>query len=376
MPSLKLYFPQFKQIAYTDYIDDFRREFISALSSLKGHRGLKPKSVDIELTNRCNLRCRMCWFWGESGVGNRYGSELTKNEVYGLVRELLEHRPHIYIGGGEPFVRGDLLEILKYIKNCGLTVSLTTNGTLLHDEVIVALIKLGLDGISFSIDGGKKIHDYIRGKGVFDRVTSRIKKLNDYRRKYGLEKPIIVVNTTITELLVGSLEENLREIIEKTDNKADQYRIQHLWYVTDKELSAHQLTVKKLLGARAHNAKAHLTSFTFDAYTLADEVIRLRKKPKVRVFPDLRPDEIINYYTEFMCTRKKCVAPFLEAVVKPNGDVVFCPDEWIDDYVLGNIRTQKFMEIWNGEMSRRFRAVLSKYGCFPACKRCCFLYIH
>ena len=56
-----------------------RRVFPCILSNLQCD-GLKQ--IDIELSNRCNLRYRMCWFHGENGVGDRYRDhELTSREV-------------------------------------------------------------------------------------------------------------------------------------------------------------------------------------------------------------------------------------------------------------------------------------------------------
>ncbi len=60
--------------------------------------------------------------------------------------------------------------------------------------------------------------------------------------------------------------------------------------------------------------------------------------PKVTMFPDLQYADIVRYYSERPRFEKRCIAPFFGAVIKPNGDVKFCPDEWIDDYILGNLR--------------------------------------
>ncbi len=92
------------------------------------------------------------------------------------------------------------------------------------------------------------------------------------------------------------------------------------------------------------------------------------------MFPDLGREDLVHYYSEGPCGRKRCIAPLRGVVVKPNGDVLFCPDEWIDDHVLGNIREQDIAEIWNGEKARNFRSALFRVKQFPACKRCSWMY--
>jgi radical SAM protein with 4Fe4S-binding SPASM domain len=58
-------------------------------------------------------------------------------------------------------------------------------------------------------------------------------------------------------------------------------------------------------------------------------------------------------------------------VILPNGDVSTCWDH--PDYIVGNIRHDPFMEIWNGSRYRRFRELLGR-GLLPTCSRCTGLY--
>jgi radical SAM protein with 4Fe4S-binding SPASM domain len=68
----------------------------------------------------------------------------------------------------------------------------------------------------------------------------------------------------------------------------------------------------------------------------------------------------------------KCITPFLEVNVMPNGDVVTCRD-YIDVKV-GNITEKKLLGIWNDEDFKRFRKLLiSRGGLLPQCTRCCGL---
>jgi radical SAM protein with 4Fe4S-binding SPASM domain len=335
------------------------------------------KAIDIELTNRCNLRCKMCWFHGEGGIGDRYvGAELTSDEVSRLLTQLSPYKPRIYLGGSEPFVRKDALSILEEIKYLGLSVLFTTNGTLFDQDKIMKLVKFGIDHIIFSIDGYEELHDEIRGRGLFKIVTSNIRELSQFRKEAKCNKPVVSVNITITPSIIGHLQETVKSIREATQDNVDVYRIHQLWFITPQELSIHQSITKKFLDCSAPKAACHLTSLSrdIDPLVLWNEMIQLKKIKKIKFFPNLDCQGLVHYHSECSPAKYRCFAPFYRTLIKPNGDVKFCPDEWIDDYILGNIRNDMFKDIWGNQKARYFRSVILRRKSFPACKRCSSMY--
>jgi radical SAM protein with 4Fe4S-binding SPASM domain len=345
--------------------------------ALKNYSSDNPKSIDIELSNQCNLHCKMCWFHGKSGIGNKYrDQELETSEIFHLIDQVAEYKPRIYLGGSEPFIRQDLIAILKHIKNRDLTVSFPTNGTLMNLEKIAAIVDMKVDDIKISIDGNEGLHDYIRGDGVFKKATTAVKELAKYRRQSGNTKPKITINTTITNNLIGQLQETIDNLIDATDNEADCYRIHHLWFITKNELAKHQSITKQVFGAHSLGASGHIITEPnlIQPEILAYEINKLKTSPKIEFYPEFQFNDIINYYSEDLQVKQRCYAPFFGVVIKPNGDMKFCPDEWIDDYIIGNIRQDNFNNLWNSEKSRLFRKELLKQRCFPACKRCSWMY--
>ena len=336
-----------------------------------------PSLVDIELTNRCDLHCKMCWFYGTSGVGDKYqGVELATNEVFGVIDQIYKHKPQIYLGGAEPLLREDLFVILEYISTHGLGVSFSTNGTLFDQKKIENLVTLGVDQVAFSIDGNATGHDQKRGEGSFRKATSAIKEISVYRRNQRRKKPVIAVNITVTEDNANHLQDAITAIKKATHDGPDIYRIHHLWYVTPKELAEHQSVIRESLGSHAGGAAGHvmMQSHAIDVQALVADIFMLKCQPKVLSFPDFSRQEIKDYYAENKSMKGRCVAPFSCVVIKPNGDVTFCPDEWIDDYVIGNIRCDRFDAIWNNAKARLFRKVLYKKKHFSGCKRCSWMY--
>ena len=101
-------------------------------SYLLGYPFYPPDSVSIIITNSCNLKCMMCDFWKDIQPAS---GGLTLNELKALFDDLkgLGTRM-VQLTGGEPFLRKDLVQILREAKGRGLETAAVTNGTLINDE--------------------------------------------------------------------------------------------------------------------------------------------------------------------------------------------------------------------------------------------------
>ncbi|OFW64938.1 MAG: hypothetical protein A2Y74_00400 [Actinobacteria bacterium RBG_13_63_9] len=304
------------------------------------------------------------------------GEELSTDDVFRVIDQASKFKSAMYLGGAEPLLRRDFFEILDYIKARGLFVSFTTNGTLLDAGKIETLVSLGVDHVAFSVDGVEEVHDDIRGKGAYKRVVLAISELSKCKRRRGSKKPSVAINMTVSENLATRLKDTIGAVVDATDDGVESYRIHQLWFITQQELLAHQAATRQFLGCSSPGAASHLipTSQLLDATPLAEEILSLKSWSKVRSFPYLTHDGILKYYAEGGKIDQRCIAPFFGVVIKPNGDVKFCPDEWIDDYILGNVRNDSLEAIWNNASARRFRSALFRQKCFPGCKRCSFMY--
>ena len=122
-------------------------------------RNLLPK-LDLNITNRCNYRCVHCAF--NSGLRPYHElSALQYQDILSETRRLGGQR--IDLTGGEPTLRSDLEQILSIAKKLDFNVELVSNGSLLNEEKIAILKKLGLDAIALSLDGATfESHAWIR----------------------------------------------------------------------------------------------------------------------------------------------------------------------------------------------------------------------
>jgi pyrroloquinoline quinone biosynthesis protein E len=138
-----------------------------------------PLVMDIEPTQRCNYRCRMCM----THKTNRPDLELQEfkniiDEQYGLMEIKIQ-------GVGEPFLNKDFIAMIKYAKKRHLWVRTTTNGSLLgRDQNYKKLVDSGINDVNISIDGAtKEAYEAIRRGGIFERIIDNCTRINEYNNR-------------------------------------------------------------------------------------------------------------------------------------------------------------------------------------------------
>lgn len=134
-------------------------------------------------TYRCNLNCEHCNLISR----NKKTDELSLNEISNIFsRSDLLRNINISISGGEPFLREDIIEIIKIILSKKDTVSIITNGTLTEriEDFVNASIDSSKINFSFSLDGIGDVHDSIRGTGAFERLIESINLLKRKKIKF------------------------------------------------------------------------------------------------------------------------------------------------------------------------------------------------
>ena len=161
--------------------------------------------ISWEATRRCNLKCVHC---GSPSEEVELSAELTTKEVIDTFFEIardfdMSQFRHINITGGEPFVRKDLLNILKEIYRIPYynNIDIQTNGVYLanHPEVFSELKKYGVTGLGISIDGMEETHnDFRRNKDSFNKAVQAAK--------------LSVINGYVTTVSVVAHSKNISEI--------------------------------------------------------------------------------------------------------------------------------------------------------------------
>ncbi len=155
------------------------------------------------ITHRCNLTCKMCGIW-------RYGKkdeELTLPQVEILAKRLKRMGViQLALGGGEPFVRDDLEELVGILLDHGLEVRVLTNGVDVPPERIERLVDRGLRSFAVSLDSlYPSRFDYIcEREGAWEQVVRTLTTMADLLKgKRGMP----AINCVVSHINLDELQE-------------------------------------------------------------------------------------------------------------------------------------------------------------------------
>jgi len=154
-----------------------------------------------ETTAGCNLECVHCRRLEVSRT--LVQSDMTTAEGRRFIAELAAgYRPILVLSGGEPLYRPDIYALAEHARDCGLTVALATNGTLIDETAARCIRAAGIRRVAVSLDGATAdVHDRFRAlAGSFDRARQGIARV----REQGVE---IQINSTIARHNVHQLSE-------------------------------------------------------------------------------------------------------------------------------------------------------------------------
>lgn len=163
----------------------------------------------IDVTNRCNLRCPIC-FANAAAAGYLYGP--TKEEIFVMIDNLAANRPvstkALQFSGGEPTLREDLPELVKRAREAGIPhIEVNTNGIRIANslEYVRRLAEAGVSTFYLQFDGVRS-EPYLTTRGV-DLLPIKMKALGNLR-KIGHESTVLVVT-----LVRGVNDDQLGDII-------------------------------------------------------------------------------------------------------------------------------------------------------------------
>lgn len=151
------------------------------IEAVKRRNAAFPLVVAAENTNTCNARCVMCPYPGM----NRHKGFMAM-DLYRKIADECARHPGVELrlsGFGEPLLDRDLPGRIRYAKGKGIeSVLITTNASLLTEDVARGLIEAGLDGMMFSVDGyDGESYEKIRTGLSFEKVIANIRRFNELR---------------------------------------------------------------------------------------------------------------------------------------------------------------------------------------------------
>ena len=100
----------------------------------------------------------------------------------------------MFISGGEPLTRADIVEVIKVFKRYIPCVCINTNSLLLTEQLLDEMIEAGLNYIQVSLDGVKETHDYMRGDGCYERVIDKLMLISNKNIKLHVSCCVSMLN--------------------------------------------------------------------------------------------------------------------------------------------------------------------------------------
>ena len=268
-----------------------------------------PFVLFIDPSNICNFKCKFC----PSGDRKKIMQSGRKQKImdFDLYVKLVDDLSHLpgkiksvrLYKEGEPLINKRLPEMIEYLKKKQITesIEITTNGSLLTPETNLALIRAGLDRIVISIEAlsGQKYEEVSNVKIDFNNFMESIHHLYENRGN---------CNVCIKSTDIGIEEEDTEKFYELFGEIADEIFIEHITPVwPDFDLS----------GIKTH----------FDTGLYGQQI------------------ESVNV----------CPYIFYSATINSDGSVSACFVDWEHKIIVGDIKSESFIDVWNGSRLTELR---------------------
>lgn len=320
---------------------------VSEVIKYSGQQNLPPQLLQFSdsnrplvvwnVTNRCNLRCQHCYI---NARDQQYKNELSTEEAREFIQDLAGMKvPVLLFSGGEPLIRKDVMELGRLAADLGLRPVLSSNGTLINDELVREIKQAGFQYVGISIDGAPATHDEFRAhKGAFAAALNGIKACINNGVKTG-------IRFTVNKLNQSDLPE-IFDIIER--ESIPRFCMYHLVYAGRGEEMAELDTDRKekraiLEMVSQKTIELHRKGVEVEILTTDNHADGIFLYNYIKEHEPQRADEVIR----LLQMHGGCSAGTKFANVDPQGNVHPC--QFWQDYTIGNVREKPFSQIWTSD---------------------------
>lgn len=314
-------------------IEDIKNEKLTKkqeiFEALENIRSREPVVYNIETTNRCNMRCKMC---PRTTMMTRTIEDIDKETFISIVKQLKPHTKNewakwkeycekkygifeedeasenhffLYIiskviqlhGYGDPLLDKHMYEYVKILHDSGFYSYFSCNPANINLELTYKMLDAGLDYIKYSIESvNDEVHKTIRGE--MSNFTESYEKIKEVIR-YKHEK---MLNTTIVITMLD---------LNRANQKEDY----------DKLLQAFE------------NMDVYI-------YLKSEDCQWYRKE---------------YHGTKSIHWNEICKHPWMTMTIKSNGEATMCMEDFNNEIIFGDVHKNSLKEIWNGNEYKAFR---------------------
>lgn len=318
-----------------------------------------PVRMQVETTDICNLRCRMC---ARELLPDMNSRSMPLEEFSGLIEKVEPF--YVTLNGlGEPLIDRTIFDKLSLLHDRGIFTTMPTNGTFIRGDKLDRLLENLPSVLQLSIDGARKeTFETIRLRSRFDRELENYKALvkarHDGRGRRETKIRILFALQTANLYDFEALYELMLEMPGVT-----------LELVPVFEFDEDGDEMESLVPTRTEVRQLHAT---LDAAIAAaggdaDRTTFLERWKQV----SSRWLDELGHTTETTPGNHACLIPWYSTYVDAKGRVLPCCYLTASDHVMGNIREDRFEAIWNGPRYREFRRRLSTdRSTLDGCRSC------
>ena len=287
-----------------------------------------PRTINVETTNICNLRCLFC-------PTIQYKSKRKKGFIsfhkFRLLMKNVGNKPKLFAlaPNGEAFLNRDIFKIIKYLTENKFNSMIESSLNFTQKNYFSKIVDSGLTYLSASIDGtDKKIYSIYRVGGDFDKVMKNLSLIINYRKKRGRRTPLV----SWQFIIMSHNQHQINDVIKK-------------------------------------GAEIGVNNVSFFPYIPNAEYFFFEDNEKeIKEGLKLEPDK--QYRLKNKQDLLACHQAWRELNILVNGDVIPCCRLREREVVFGNIFNQPLLEIWNNHYFQFFRNNIIKMGKDKNCRVC------
>lgn len=285
-----------------------------------------PFLIFLDPSNVCNFQCKFCPTGNRDLIKrvNRFPRLMGFDLYKKVIDDLCEFKKPIKVlrlyKDGEPLLHPRFADMVRYAKErkCALQVDTTTNASLLNPEKNLEIIDAGLDKIFISVEGlsEESYQNFAGYKLNFDKFVANIHHLYEHRKS--CQVLIKIVGDELSE-------EETKKFFDVFGDICDSIFVEHVapcW-------------------------------------------------PKFEM-RDVVPNQEVGIYGQKIKEVQVCPYIFYSLSVNSDGEVSLCFLDWSRQVIVGDVKTQCFKDIWNGEALFEYRKMhlLKKRKEHPICSVC------
>jgi len=265
-----------------------------------------PSQILMDITEVCNLACTHCphpTFVKSKHYASRYMNPELNEKMIAEVSEYGQGKTQYirYASNGEPLVHPKGYDMIESaVKNSGVYVTLTTNGTIMNEKRTQRLLDAGVHMIDISIDAFKpETYSKIRVNGNLEVTRGNVLRLIEWVRESKANTKVVV------------------SFVEQPQNTVEAVDFESYW--TDQG-------VDYVVIRRLHSCSGAVP-----------ELAKIQR-------------ESLN-----SSVRRPCLYPWERVVVNARGDLAFCPSDWVHGSYIADYRDTTIHTEWQGEFYRSLR---------------------